>query len=55
MHNSNNVLEGSLTWTTATSSPKQVRVLRLVAVLDLPIRSHNIETDEVLTHKSIGL
>lgn len=37
-----NSLKDRLTWTRATSSPKKVRVLKLVAVLDLPIRSSNI-------------
>lgn len=45
-----NDLKARLTWTRATSSPKQVKVLKLIAVLDLPMRSSNIETDQVHTY-----
>lgn len=50
-----NDLEGGLTWARATRSPEQVRVLKFVAVLDLPVRSSNIKTDQVLAHIPVGL
>lgn len=50
-----NDIEGGLTWTRATSSPKQVRVFKLIAVLDLPTCGSNIETDQVLAHIPVGL